>query len=81
MISTLRDELTQRCHEIIELEAALSSLNQQVKLSVPGFRSVGTMEKAGGQRAGPRREKKRGRPPARVFRRSSPLTERLEQAT
>jgi len=29
MISTLRDELTQRCHEIIELEAALSSLNQQ----------------------------------------------------
>jgi len=33
MISTLRDELTQRCHEIIELEAALSSLNQQVKFS------------------------------------------------
>ncbi|XP_020625922.1 MAR-binding filament-like protein 1-1 isoform X2 [Orbicella faveolata] len=29
MISTLRDELTQRCDEIIELEAALSSLNQQ----------------------------------------------------
>jgi len=33
MISTLRDELTQRCDEIIELEAALSSLNQQVTIS------------------------------------------------
>ena len=33
MISTLRDELTQRCDEIIELEAALSSLNQQVKIT------------------------------------------------
>ena len=31
MISTLRDELAQRCDEVIELEAALSSLNQQVK--------------------------------------------------
>ena len=33
MISTLRDELTQRCNEIIELEAALSSLNQQVTIT------------------------------------------------
>ena len=33
MISTLRDELTQRCDEIIELETALSSLNLQVKIS------------------------------------------------
>ena len=31
MISTLRDELAQRCDEVIELEAALSSLNQQVR--------------------------------------------------
>ncbi|KAJ7383202.1 hypothetical protein OS493_030000 [Desmophyllum pertusum] len=29
MISTLRDELTQRCEDIIELEAELSYLNQQ----------------------------------------------------
>ena len=33
MISTLRNELTQRCDEIIELEAALSSLNQQVTIT------------------------------------------------
>lgn len=33
MISTLRDELTQRCDEIIELEAAISSLNQQVTIT------------------------------------------------
>lgn len=33
MISTVRDELTQRCEEIIELEAALSSLTQQVTIS------------------------------------------------
>ena len=33
MISTLRDELTQRCDEIIELEAAISSLNQHVTIT------------------------------------------------
>lgn len=33
MISTLRDELSQRHQEIIELEAALSSVNQQVTMS------------------------------------------------
>lgn len=32
MISTLRDELTQRCEDIIELEAELSYLNQQVMI-------------------------------------------------
>lgn len=30
MICTLRDELMQRCQEITELEAALSSIKQQV---------------------------------------------------
>ena len=33
MICTLRDELAQRCLEIIELESALSSSNQQVILN------------------------------------------------